>query len=316
MLTLAAIEEARELLSRFMQPTPQYVWPLLDAQLDCRVVVKHENHAPTGSFKVRGAIAYIHEQALHQPRGARFVTATTGNHGLGLAFACQKFGYTAAAVMPVGAALGKTSNLQAMGCFVVEHGHSYLEAEAYSQGLAQEQGFVHVPSFHHAFVCGAATYVMELIAAHQELDALFLPIGMGAGICGALAVRDALALDLKIIGVAHKSSSLSQGEGAGACRTFADGMACSQPSGAALAQIRAGCDALVFVDDDEIAEAIRVLYRCCHNLAEGAGAAALAGVMQTKASWRGKQVGIPLCGQNIDRVQMRTVLSGATPSPQ
>lgn len=320
MLTLAAIEDAADIVYRSMRPTPQYAWPLLAEHTGKPVWVKHENHTPTGAFKVRGGLVMLHELARRSTRGTGIVSATRGNHGQSLAFAASRHGIACTIVVPRGNSTEKNAAMRAFGAELIEEGEDFDAAKVHAKALAEERGLYMVPSFHADLVRGVATYAMEFLRAVPDLDVVYVPIGLGSGICGLISARNALGLTTKIIGVVSDKAdayarSLETGrltETASAA-TFADGMAVRCPDEAALAVIRAGAEDIVRVSDDQVAEAIRVYYRSTHNLAEGAGAAPLAALMADGK--RGKTPGVILCGQNIDTAWMGEVLAGGTPSP-
>ncbi|MCA1297657.1 threonine dehydratase [Stappia indica] len=319
MLTLAAIEDAAEIVYRSMRPTPQYAWPLLAEAVGRPVHVKHENHTPTGAFKVRGGLVMLQDFAAHAPRGAGVVSATRGNHGQSLAFAARRFGLGCTIVVPHGNSREKNAAMRAFGAELIEHGEDFDAARAHAAELADERGLTLVPSFHVDLVRGVATYGMEFLRAVPELDVVYVPIGLGSGICGMISARDALGLKTRIVGVVSERAdayarSLESGqlEDTDSANTFADGMAVRCPSEAALAVIRAGAEDIVRVSDDQIADAIRLAFRTTHTVTEGAGAAALAALLADKP--RGSHPGVVFTGQNIDTEWMHQVLGGKTPT--
>jgi threonine dehydratase len=213
--------------------------------------------------------------------------------------------------------------MRAFGAELVEHGDDFDEAreEAFRVGAAE--GLFIVPPFHRELVRGVATYAWELFTAKPDLDTVYVPIGCGSGICGVIAARDALGLSTKVVGVvseARPCAKLSVEAGrlveTDTARTFADGMAVRVPVQAAFDIYRTGADRIVTVSDDEVAEAIRAFYTDTHNLAEGAGAAPLAALMQEREAMAGREVGVILCGGNIDADWMAEILAGRTPKPR
>ncbi|WP_349359475.1 threonine dehydratase [Stappia sp.] len=320
MLTLAAIEDAADIVYRAMRPTPQYAWPLLAEAVGRTVWVKHENHTPTGAFKVRGGLVLLRDIAEHAPRGAGVISATRGNHGQSLAFAARRYGLACHIVVPQGNSREKNAAMTAFGANLIEHGEDFDAAKAHAAMLAEEQGLIMVPSFHADLVRGVATYGLEFFRAVPDLDVVYVPIGLGSGICSLISARDALNLTTKIVGVVSDKAdayarSLESGRltETSSAATFADGMAVRCPDETALAMIRAGAEDIVRVSDDQVADAIRLYYRTTHNAAEGAGAAPLAALMADRV--RGATPGVILCGQNIDTDKMVTVLQGGTPAP-
>jgi len=320
MFTLTELEDVVPLVRASVPPTPQYAWPLLKAQTGVEVVVKHENHTPIGAFKVRGGIVYFDRLKRERPQVQGIVTATRGNHGQSLAFAGARAGIAVTIVVPHGNSTEKNAAMRAFGAELIEHGRDFDEAKEAAIRIASERGVEYAPSFHRDFVLGVATYVYELFSAVADLDNVYVPIGLGSGICGVIGMRDALDLKTKVVGVVTEAAnsylrSFAAGQivATNSALTFADGMAVRVPDATALETIRKGAERVVEVTDDEIAEAIRSIYSATHNCAEGAGAAALAAVMKERAKLQGRRAAVILTGQNIDRAWMQTVLAGGTP---
>lgn len=320
MFSLAELENVIPRVRASVPATPQYAWPLLKARTGVEVVVKHENHTPIGAFKVRGGIVYFDRLKRERPQVQGIVTATRGNHGQSLAFAGARAGIAVTIVVPHGNSTEKNAAMRALGAELIEHGRDFDEAKEQAGRIAVERGLEYAPSFHRDFVVGVATYAHELFAAFNDLDTVYVPIGLGSGICGVIGTRDALGCKTSIIGVvAEGANAYSRSVAAGrvvttnSAHTFADGMAVRVPDGAALEVIRRGAERIVEVSDDEIAEAIRILYSATHNCAEGAGAAALAALIKEHKRLQGRRAGAILSGQNIDRAWMHAVLAGNTP---
>jgi len=320
MFTLAELEAVIPVVRAGVPPTPQFAWPLLKNRTGVDVVVKHENHTPTGAFKVRGGLVYADRLKRERPDVKGVITATRGNHGQSLAFACSRAGVPCTVVVPFGNSAEKNAAMQAFGAELIEHGRDFDEAREHAAKLATERGYEFGKSFAKDLVLGVATYAYELFTAEPKLDAVYVPIGLGSGICGVIGARDALGLKTMVIGVVAELANayrLSYEAGhpvpTNAAATFADGMAVRVPDPQAVDIIRAGAARIVEVSEDEIAEAIRVLYSDTHTLAEGAGAGALAALMKERATMQGKRVAVIVSGQNIDRPWMATVLTGGTP---
>jgi threonine dehydratase len=318
--TLAELEAALDIVHAAMPPTPQFAWPLLRQRTGVDVVIKHENHTPTGAFKVRGGLVYADRLKRERPHVKGVITATRGNHGQSLAFACARAGVPCIVVVPCGDATEKNAAMRAFGAELIEHGRDFDEARERAVEIAAERGYEYGKSFDKDLVLGVATYAHELFSAEPELDAVYVPIGLGSGICGMIGARDALGRKARVIGVVSERANtyrLSLDAGrlvpTNSALTFADGMAVRVPDAQALAILQAGMEHLVEVTDDEIAEAIRVLYTDTHTLAEGAGAAALAALLRERANLQGQRVAVVVSGQNIDRPWMATVLTGGTP---
>jgi threonine dehydratase len=307
MFDLGQLERAQEVVGHAMPPTPAHTWPLLSQRLGATVVVKHENHTPTGAFKVRGGLVYVDRLKRERPTTAGLISATRGNHGQSLAFAASRYGLPVTIYVPRGNSVEKNRAMQAFGADLVEHGDDFQAAREEADRRAQASGLEMVPSFHPDLVLGVATYALELLRKAPDLDLLYVPIGQGSGICGCILARDLLGLKTEIIGVQSTlapSYALSFAAGTivttETSNTLADGMATRIPDADAFAIIRKGASRIVQVTDDEIGAAIRVYWTDTHNLAEGAGAAPLAAATQDRQKNRGKRVGLILSGGNID----------------
>lgn len=320
MFTTSELEAAATLVGRHVPPTLQFAWPLLAERIGAEVWVKHENHTPTGAFKVRGGVTFIDWLKRTKPDCPGIVTATRGNHGQSQARAATAAGLRALIYVPRGNSVEKNAAMAAFGAELVEHGDDFDEARVEAYRVAEKEGLHIVPPFHRELVRGVATYGLELLRAAPHLDTVYVPIGCGSGICGVIAARDALGLKTNIVGVVSENAQcvkLSMDAGrmieTNTARTFADGMAVRIPVQEAFDIYSKGAQRIVTVSDREIAEAIRVYYRATHNLAEGAGAAPLAALMQERETMQGKAVGVVLCGGNIDTPWMQTILSGGVP---
>lgn len=321
LFSLAELEATATLVHGVMPPTPQYAWPLLVRRAGCEVWVKHENHTPIGAFKIRGGIVYTHELKQAEPRVSGVLTATRGNHGQSIALAAARAGLASVIVVPHGNSVEKNAAMKAFGAELIEHGRDFDEARVRAAEIAEERGLHFVPSFHPHLVRGVATYALELFRSVLDIDVAYVPIGMGSGVSGMIAARDLLGLNTEIIGVvSDRASAVKQSFEAGhlistsSARTFADGMACRDPHPEALQIIRAGVGRIVSVSDDEVADAIRVLFADTHNLAEGAGAAGLAALLRESGQLGGKRVAVILSGANIDTTVFREVQNGNTPT--
>lgn len=307
MFTLPELEEAQRQVHAAFPGTPQYAWPLLAERLAAEVWVKHENHTPTGAFKVRGGLIYVARIVQQGQALNGLISATRGNHGQSLAYAGARLGVPVTIVVPHGNSREKNAAMRALGARLIEHGADFDSAREYEMKLAVQEGLRFSPSFHPDLVLGVATWALELFQGAGELDLLYVPIGLGSGICGAVMARDLLGLRTEIVGVqsAHAPAyALSFEAGrvveTDTAQTLADGIATRVPDPEALAIIRRGVSRIVTVTDDEVAEAIRAYWTDTHNLAEGAGAAALAAATKERDTLSGRHVGLPLCGGNID----------------
>jgi threonine dehydratase len=320
MFTLTELNAVLPIVRASVPPTPQYRWPLLRARTGVDVVVKHENHTPIGAFKVRGGVVYFDRLKARRPQLRGTITATRGNHGQSLAFAGARAGVAVTIVVPRGNSSEKNAAMRSLGGELIEHGRDFDEAREHAMRIAAERNLEYVSAFHPDLVVGVATYAHELFTAVDDLDTVYVPIGLGSGICGVIGTRDALGRRAKIVGVvAAAANAYGRSVAAGravptdAALTFADGMAVRVPDATALEIVRRGAERVVEVTDDEIAEAIRILFSATHNCAEGAGAASLAALIKERDRLQGRRAAVILSGQNIDRGWMQTVLAGGTP---
>src|ERR1700722_4410364 len=307
MFDLKQLEQAHAIVGAAMPPTPAHAWPLLAERPDTEVIVKHENHTPIGAFKARGGLVYVARLKRERPRTAGLISATRGNHGQSLAFAGRRYRVPVTIYVPHGNSTEKNRAMRASGANLIEHGEDFQAAAEEASRHASRDGLEFVPSFHPDLVVGVATYALELLRKAPDLDVLYVPIGQGSGVCGCILARDLLGLSTEIVGVqSTEAPSYARSFAAGivvrtnSSNTLADGMATRVPDADALAIIRKGASRIVQITDDEVAAAIRAYWTDTHNLAEGAGAAALAAALQDKAKIRGKRVGLILTGGNID----------------
>jgi threonine dehydratase len=315
------LESAAELVHRVVSPTPQYAWPKLARRAGCTVWVKHENHTPTGAFKVRGGIVYLDRLIRSQPKVAGLVSATRGNHGQSISFAAARAGIPATIYVPHGNSPDQNSAMTAFGATVVEVGRDFDEAKHAALRAATAEGLHFVPSFHRDLVAGVASYALEFFRSVPHLDTVYVGVGMGSGICGLLAVRDLLGLKTEIVGVGAtnaRATALSFAAGkpvtTQSALTFADGIATREPHADAIATICRGAARFVEVSEDAIAEAMRIYFDATHQIAEGAGAAPLAALLQEGQRMAKRNVGVILTGGNIERARLLQVLSGNTPA--
>ncbi|HJQ57814.1 MAG TPA: threonine dehydratase [Vineibacter sp.] len=302
------LDAAARIVYAAMPPTPQYAWPLLARRAGCEVWVKHENHTPIGAFKVRGGVVYMERLKRERPQVKGVASATRGNHGQSIAFAASRAGVSATVVVPHGNSVEMNAAMRAFGAELLERGHDFDAAKEAAIAIAAERGLEMVPSFNLDLVRGVASYSLELLRAAPDLDTVYVPIGLGSGICGMIAARDALRLKTNVVGVVATGApayalSLAAGKvvTTNAADTFADGVAVRGPDQQALDIIRAGVARIVQVSEAEIGAAMRAYYEDTHQLVEGAGACPLAALLQERESMRGRKVGIVLSGGNIDR---------------
>jgi threonine dehydratase len=299
-----------------MPPTPQHRWALLEQRLGATVWVKHENHTPLGAFKIRGGLVYFDGLRRREPQCRGVVAATRGNHGQSVGFGARQTGLSATIVVPRGNSVEKNAAMRALGVELVEHGDDFQAAREHGVHLAQRHGLHVVPSFHEDLVRGVATCWIEFFEAVQP-DVVFVPIGQGSGICACAAARAHTGAATRIVGVvsAHATAyqqSFRSGQlvASPVSTVLADGMACRQPDPLPLETIRREVDDVIAVTDDEVAAAMRALFADTHNVAEGAGAASLAGALQQRSRWAGRTVGLALTGGNVDSSVFARVLAG------
>ncbi len=316
--SLDQIREAQSLVYRHMPPTPQYSWPLINQRLGIEAWIKHENHTPIGAFKLRSALVYAAWLKQTQPALAGIVAATRGNFGQGAAMAARLLGMKSVIVVPHGNSVEKNHAMRAQGAELIEHGHDYQESLEFAATVASERGYAMFEPFNEQLVSGAATFALELFQSGPTPDVVYVPIGMGSSICGTVAARNALNLSTEIIGVtavanAATANSFKQRKlvEAPANSQIADGLACRRPNQNALDIIWAHVARIVEVCEAEIADAMCIYHQDTHNIAEGAGAAALAAALKERSSLQGKRVGIILTGGNVDRELYVAVLTGA-----
>jgi threonine dehydratase len=318
---LAELESAAQLVHRTVPPTLQYAWPLLAKRTGCEVWVKHENHTPACAFKVRGGIVYMDNLKRSRATVTGVISATRGNHGQSIAFSASRAGIPATIYVPRGNSTDQNTAMRAFGAAVVEFGRDFDDALAECHRVAREQDLHFITPFNRDLVKGVATYALELFRAVDDLDTVYVPIGMGSGICGVITARDLLGLKTEIVGVvASNAPAMALSFAAGkpvptnSAQTFADGMATRDPRHDAVTIIKSGAARILQLSEDDIAEAVRAYFQDTHNVAEGAGATPLAGLMQECARMTGKRVAVILSGGNIDMSVYRRILAGETPN--
>jgi threonine dehydratase len=319
-MTLEELDRAANLVYQVMAPTPQYAWPKLRSRTGCNVWVKHENHTPTGAFKVRGGLVYMDRLVTAQPGIAGIVTATRGNHGQSISFSAARARVPATIYVPHGNSPDQNASMSSFGARVVEFGKDFDEAKHEAHRVAAAEHLHFIPSFHWDLVAGVASYALELFRAVAELDAVYVGVGMGSGICGLIAVRDLLGLKTQIIGVgAANAPATALSFEAGrpvttpTARTFADGIATREPLSEVIDTIRRGAARFVKVTEDEMAHAMRAYFDDTHHVVEGAGAAPLAALLQERERMAGKNVAVIASGGNMERARFLQVLAGDTP---
>lgn len=314
--SLSDLQEAAQLVGRYVPATPQFRWPLLAREAGCDLWIKHENHTPLGAFKIRGGIVYMDWLRRAHPEVTGVITATRGNHGQSIAFAAAQFGLQAVVVVPHGNSREKNDAMRSLGAELIEHGETFHDADHHAQELAVSRKLHPVSAFDQLLVRGVGTYGLELFAAVADLDFVYIAIGWGSGACGLAAARNALGLKTRIIGVVSNQApsyarSFARGEivEVPPQTRIADGVAIARPHPGAFELVRNQIERIVEVSDEAVEEAMRTYFRCTHNVAEGAGAASLAAVLQERESLAGKKVAAILTGGNVDTDVFARVLS-------
>ena len=315
--TLADIESAARLVHTQFQPTPQYRWGLLSERLGTDCWIKHENHNPVGAFKIRGGLTYFDALARSGQLPREVISATRGNHGQSIGWAARLHGVACTICVPLGNSVEKNAAMRALGVELIEHGDDFQAAREHALQLAAERGAHMVPSYHTELVRGVATYWWEFLRAVPQLQVAYVPIGLGSGACAAVAAKRALGHGVRLVGVVS-SGARTYAESIAAGRVvespvstqLADGMAVRLADADALAVLIDGLDHLVQVTDEEVAAAMRALFTDTHNVAEGAGAAALAAALQEREALQGQCVGLALTGGNVDAPVFASVLGG------
>lgn len=316
--TLEELEAAAETVYRYMQPTPQIQWPLLAKRCGCEVWVKHENHTPIGAFKVRGGLVYLGNLMEREPDVPGVISATTGNHGQSIANAARLAGIPCTIIVPHGNNPDKNRAMRGFGAELIEAGHDFQAAAEHCADVAAERGYHFVPSFHGDLMKGVGTYALEFFKNTPPLDVVYVPIGLGSGISGVISARDALGLETEVVGVVAEQSaayalSFKQRKpvSTNSSNTMAEGMACRVPNEDALSIIFEGAARVITVSEEELKAAIRHYFTDTHNIAEGAAAAPLAGLLQEREEMAGKRVGLVLSGGNISLDVYRDVLGNS-----
>jgi threonine dehydratase len=314
-IPLKEIEAAADIIYRYMRPTPEIMWPLLSERVGTEVIVKHENHTPIGAFKVRGGLNYLTKLLAAEPECPGVITATRGNHGQSVARAAGALGLRSVIYVPHGNNPEKNTAMKAYGAELIEYGEDFQESREEAGRVAADEGLHMIAPFDPDLVAGVGTYAWEFLSTHPDLDTIYVPIGMGSGICGLISARDGLNLKTKIVGVVADRApayalSFDAGEviNTNSADTFADGVACRSPDPSAFEIIHHGAERIVRVPEISFCAAMQAYFFDTHNIAEAAGAGPLAALLQEKEKMRGKKVGLILTGGNADRAQFQQAL--------
>jgi threonine dehydratase len=315
-LCLRDVYAARRIVYRTLRPTPLLRHPLLNQETGLDVYVKHENHNPTSAFKVRGGLNLIGCLSADERRGV--ITASTGNHGQSIALACQRERVPCTVVVPEGNNPDKNAAIRAYGATIVEVGRDFDAAREYVERVVSERGLRYVHSANEPLlIAGVATYALELFEELPEVDVVLVPIGGGSGACGCALVRTWTGSAARIIGVqASGADAFTRSWRTGervtgeVAATFAEGIATRWTFDLTFDILREHLDDIVTLDEEELREGIRLALRTTHNLAEGAGAAALAAALKLRGQLAGKTVACVMSGGNITNEVLRQVLAG------
>ena len=315
-VTLRDIYAARRIVMQTLRPTPLLRHPLLDAEAGLRIHVKHENHNPTGAFKVRGGLNLVGRLSDQDRRGV--ITATTGNHGQSIAMACSREGVPCTIVVPVGNNPEKNAAMRAFGATVLEVGRDFDEAREHVEALQRSNGLRYVHSANEPdLIAGVATYALEIFEELPAVDTILVPIGGGSGACGCALVRSFVGSAAEVIGVqADGADAFTRSWRTGTrvtgdrVSTFAEGMATRVTFDLTFSILRDHLDDIVTLSEEELREGVRLALRATHNLAEGAGAASLAAAVKLRERLRGRTVVCVMSGGNIDQSTLARVLHG------
>ncbi len=294
--------------------------PLLDAETGLELWVKHENHNPTGAFKVRGGLNLIASLSAEE-RARGVVTASTGNHGQSIAVACREHGIACTVFVPDGNNPEKNAAMRAVGATVEEGGRDFDEARGRCEQRAAGIGARYVHSANEPLlIAGVGTYALEIFEVLRDADVIFVPVGGGSGACGLITVRNALGSTARIIGVGAENADAVARSWRGPLRvvgasanTFAEGIATRVTFDLTFDLMKRHLDDFVLLGEDELADGVRMALRATHNLAEGAGAAALAAAQKLRDRHRGQRVVAIMSGGNLDAARLRVIVEGGTP---
>lgn len=314
--TLEDIRAAREHVYAAMAPSPLLRHPRLAEHLGADVYVKHENHNPTGAFKVRGGLNLIARlSAEDRQRGV--ISATTGNHGQSIAFSAARAGVPCTLVVPVGNNPAKNALMRAMGATVIEHGRDFDDARELVERMCDERGLRYVHSANEPdLIAGVGTYALEIAETLEGIEEVFVPIGGGSGACGLILVRDALGLPTRIVGIgAERADAVGRSWLTGtrivreSADTFAEGIATRVTFDLTFGILERGLDDFVLLSEEELADGVRLALEFTHNLAEGAGGASLAAARKCRDRIAGKRVVCVMSGGNLDFERLRRTVS-------
>jgi len=316
--TLLDIYQARPRVYRAMRPSPLLRHPLLAQELGCDVYVKHENHNPTGAFKIRGGLNLVGSLSDEERRRG-VISASTGNHGQSIALASRLAGVACTIVVPVGNNPEKNAAMRAYGAEVIEDGRDFDEARGRVEALQAERGLRYIHSANEPLLlAGVGTYALEIFEDLPDVDAIFVPIGGGSGACGCVMARTGLGSRAEVIGVQAERADAFTRSWRGPSRvvgeradTFAEGMATRVTFDLTFNMLKRELNDMVTLSEEEIAEGVRLALRATHNLAEGAGGASLMAAMKRRDALKGRKVVCVMSGGNLDTATLKRIMAGA-----
>src|SRR4051812_34611155 len=313
--TLKDVYAARPRVAKIVRPSPLLRHPLLALETGLEIWVKHENHNPTGAFKVRGGVNLIGSLSGDERRGV--ITATTGNHGQSIALACQREGIPCTIVTPIGNNPEKNAAMRAYGAELIEYGRDFDAARERVEQLQHERRLRYVHSANEPLlIAGVATYALEIFDEQPEVDVILVPIGGGSGACGCCIVRTGVGSRAQVIGVQAERADAFSRSWRGSTRvvgdtadTFAEGMATRVTFDLTFDILKQQLDDVVALSEEQLADGVRLALRTTHNLAEGAGAAPLAAALKLRDRLAGKRVVSVMSGGNIDRATLARIIA-------
>ena len=319
--SFAEVLEARDTIAPYLRPTGLYHYQALSDLAGAELWLKHENHQPTGAFKVRGGINFV-AHLSDEARRRRILTASSGNHGLSVAYAAELFGVRAVVVVPNGANPGKVEAIKGYGAKIRFVGKDFDDCRAYVERTAESEGMHYLSSGDEPLlVTGVATYTLEILEAQPGIDVVIVPVGGGSGAAGACLVAKAMNPGIEVIGVQSERApaayrSWKEGRRVeAAMETFAEGLATRAPFDLTQAILRRDLNDFVLVSDEELRSAMRLLLEKTRNLVEGAGAAALAAALKHRDRLLGKRVALIVSGGNVSLEGLRELLSDDGSAP-
>jgi threonine dehydratase len=305
---------ARPRVYAHMRPSPLLTHPLLDDWIGCATWIKHENHNPTGSFKIRGGLNLVAQMSDEEKRRG-VMCASTGNHGQSIAMACRLHGVRCRVVVPVGANPDKTAAMRALGAELQEHGRDFDEAREFVEDISAREGWRYVHNANEPqLISGVATYAVEVFEDCPDVDYVFVPIGGGSGAAGCAIVRTAIGSRAKVVGVQAARADAFARSWRGPVRvdaraeTFAEGIATRTTFDLTFGILKSALDEVVTLEESELEEGLSAALRCTHNLAEGAGAAALAAARKAGLPSDARVVCV-MSGGNADQRTLRRALA-------